>query len=285
MNQQDTSETLNACKVTIGNYLSHYWPLCNGQMTDVVGGADMQQGASTIFVNDRFGNANSALNLNGGWTYLQSGIFFNTPGFTISAWIYPLNVGPWSRLVDFGNGLGIYNVLFSLDSNTNLLPRLCIKTDALGNEICAASSQSLVLGEWQFLVGTFDGTTISVYINGIIAGKTSVSSFLMPSSLIRTNNYIGQSNWATDGYSSTYLEELRFYNICLNPMQILSIMNETSGSIFCATTTVPTTMLTTTDSSTSLTTTDSSTILKTTDSTTILTVAYQTTFRTTTTIA
>ena len=49
-------------------FLTHYWPICNGTMKDVVGGDDMTQGSLTSFAADRFGNVNSALALNGGWT-------------------------------------------------------------------------------------------------------------------------------------------------------------------------------------------------------------------------
>ena len=49
-------------------YLTHYWPICDGQMLDQIGMANMIQGNLTSFTLDRFGNANSALALNGGYT-------------------------------------------------------------------------------------------------------------------------------------------------------------------------------------------------------------------------
>ena len=44
----------------------------------------------------------------------------------------------------------------------------------------------------------------------------------------RTNNYIGKSNYA-EGYSYSYLDDLRFYSIALNQSQINDLMmsNET----------------------------------------------------------
>jgi hypothetical protein len=68
---------------SIDAYLTHYWPFTNGRMNDIIGNAHMTQGAFTIFVSDRFGNSNSALNLNGGWTQVPSGIYFDAPQFTI----------------------------------------------------------------------------------------------------------------------------------------------------------------------------------------------------------
>ncbi len=55
-------------------YLTHYWPIENGTMLDAIGSAVMSQGNLTSFTTDRFGNENSALALNGGWTQLPPAI-------------------------------------------------------------------------------------------------------------------------------------------------------------------------------------------------------------------
>ena len=59
--------------------MTHYWPITNGGMLDQIGLAHMKQGALTSLTLDRFGNPNSALALNGGWTQVPSGVYFNTP--------------------------------------------------------------------------------------------------------------------------------------------------------------------------------------------------------------
>jgi hypothetical protein len=68
-------------------FMTHYWPFCSSTMFDDIGDAHMTQGSLTTFSTDRFGNANTALNLNGGWTQVPSGFYFNAPAFTISTWI------------------------------------------------------------------------------------------------------------------------------------------------------------------------------------------------------
>jgi hypothetical protein len=65
----------------------------------------MTQGNATYFTLDRFGNQNSALALNGGWTHVPPGIYFDTPEFTISVLVYPQQAGYNSKVIDFGNGL------------------------------------------------------------------------------------------------------------------------------------------------------------------------------------
>ncbi len=45
-------------------------------MLDEIGSAHMTQGALTLFGADRFGCPHSALALNGGWTQVPPGIYF-----------------------------------------------------------------------------------------------------------------------------------------------------------------------------------------------------------------
>ena len=90
-------------------YLTHHWPFDNGQLTDVVGGATLTQGSpSTVFIADRFGNPNCALNLNNGFANVPSTYFyFNTPQYSVSVWVKPDSaVGQWARLFEcLTNGL------------------------------------------------------------------------------------------------------------------------------------------------------------------------------------
>ena len=73
-------------------------------MRDIIDSKDMEQGNLTSFIEDRFACPNSALALNGGWTQVPAGIYFDTPEFTISSWVYPMKIGYYCRLIDFGNG-------------------------------------------------------------------------------------------------------------------------------------------------------------------------------------
>ena len=210
-------------------YLTHYWPFSNATMTDSVDHADMHQGMNTKFVSDRFGCPNSALNLNGGWTYLTPGVYFNTSEFTISVWIYPQSVGSWSRVIDFGNGAFSDNIFLSQDSGSNFLPELCIYrgSNYIGS---VRSSNSLALSQWQFLVATFNGTLMRIYVNGVLTESSNLL-YILPS-LVRINNYIGKSNWNWDGFSSSYLDDLRFYNKSLTQAEIVQLMNSNSNTFF-----------------------------------------------------
>ena len=191
-------------------------------MSDLVGNANMQQGLATTFTSDRFGCPNSALNLNGGYTFVPPGVYFDAPQFTISVWVYPRSVGSWARVIDFGNGKESSNIYLTLDSGLNRLGGFVILYGSSYIENLY-SSTSLTLSQWQFLTATFNGSTSTFYINGI--SKGSVFAVYTLPTIIRTNNYIGKSSWASDGYSSSYLDDLRFYNKSLTQIEIIQLMS------------------------------------------------------------
>ena len=127
-----------------------------------------------------------------------------------------MSIENYARVFDFGNGPLADNIYFSLTRGKNN-PEFKIYNGSAGLGF-AVSSIPLVLGQWQFLAITFNGTTRIIYLNAIQVGSNSLS-YVLPT-INRTKNYIGKSNWAIDGYSSSYLDDLRFYRTSLNQSQI-----------------------------------------------------------------
>ena len=197
-------------------------------MFDEVDSSHMTQGSLTYFTLDRFGNPNSALALNGGWTQVPSGIYFDSPKFTLSVWVYPQQVGSYSRIIDFNNGPSAGDtIVFSLSDGTSLKPYFHILT---GSNLCGGgiSSMNLVLNEWQFLTVTFDGNNVRIYLNGQLTFDKIITC--SPPIKQRTNCFIGKSSWAPDGYSWSLLDDLRIFNKSLTQEQILHLMNQNETS-------------------------------------------------------
>jgi hypothetical protein len=195
-------------------------------MNDHIGFAHMTQGNLTTFTLDRFGNGNSALALNGGWTQVPPGIYFDTPEFTISVWVYPQQVDPQARVIDFGDGPDPLNIILVLnDDNNKSLPTFAIEYTQL------ISSKSFKLYEWQHLAATFDGYSLNIHINGTLAASHTFSNYLSISIVNRTQNYVGKMNWDGDIYSYSYLDDLRFYNKSLTQQELVDLimMNDASN--------------------------------------------------------
>jgi hypothetical protein len=203
-------------------YLTHYWPISNGQTLDVLDGYDIIQGVNTTLTLDRFGCSNSALALNDDWTQVPSGNYFHSPEFTISVWIYPQQISSESRIIDFGSGQSD-NVVISLA--TNMKPYFWIYED-ISFMKSIQSLQALTLGQWQMLTATFDGNKMSLYLNETLTISDSFV-YTMPSR-IRSNCFIGKSNFPCCSYSKSLLDDLRFYNISLNQNDIKNLMENSS---------------------------------------------------------
>ena len=187
-----------SCTSPYDAYLTNYWPISNCHLNDLVGHADMMLEAYASFATDRFGNPKSALYLNGSWAQVPPGVYFSAPQFTVSAWIYPQGLSSWTRIFDFGNGPGVDNIFISFDSGGNQIPAFFICSSG-GCSYTLASSVALILQQWAFIAGTFDGTQMNIYINGNLVAS-QLANYLLPT-LSRSKPYIGQSNWPWDGYS------------------------------------------------------------------------------------
>ena len=109
---------------------------------------------------------------------MPGGIYFNTAAFSISVWIYPMNISYWARIIDFGNGAFSNNVVFAIGSPSNIPAfQLCIPSSC---SLTLYSSQNLTLSEWQFVAVTYDGYNARIYINSIQTG-TKTYIYTMPS--------------------------------------------------------------------------------------------------------
>ncbi len=187
-------------------------------MKDVIDSKDMEQGNLTSFIEDRFGCPNSALAFNGGWGQVPPGIYFDTPEFTITVWIYPQKVGLWSRVIDFGNGQAANNILLSQYSR----PSFQINSNSIP-VIEVISAKGLQTNKWQFLPATLNDNSSRIYLNGQL---TVISNHNYTLQIInRTKCFIGRSNIVADGYSYSYLDDLRFYNKSLTQEEIVELMN------------------------------------------------------------
>ena len=200
-------------------------------MIDEIGSAHMAQGNLTTFTTDRFGCLNSALALNGGWTQVASGVYFDTLEFTISVWIFPQQVDPWARIIDFSNGASSDNICFTI-SRDFLQPSFILISGSI-EVIASISSQNLTLNKWHFLTVSFNGTNARIYLNGTLTADY-VNKFI-PKSLTRKNCWIGKSAWNIrngDGYSYSFIDDLRFYNKSLSQAEINDLLNfQSSNSI------------------------------------------------------
>ena len=206
----------------MSNGLKNYWSMDN-HVNDTVGGANLYNGYNVKFVNDRFGNPNSAIKFSDGYYQVPPGVYFRGD-FTVSVWLKLNAYVIDSRIIDFGNGADVESVLFST-INQNNVPYFYTSFSSSGS--VSYSSLALIRGQWLHLAATLSGTTGSVYINGILAGQTS--GLFIPRNINRTSNYVGKNNW--EGYGNIWaeLDDLRIYDRALCQSELYDLIYLTSS--------------------------------------------------------
>ncbi len=170
---------------------------------------------------------NTGLDLDGTDDYVDvvDGVYFDGD-FTAEAWVYPRSYNNWSRLFDFGNGSGNAVVALALTSGTSGYPQFITYDASSSTDL--TSSEKIPLNEWTHIAATLSGTTGKIYFNGVeVASGTMVA----PHNVVRTNCYIGKSNWP-DAHPEAIYDEFRIWDEARTPTQIQETM-------FCPMTTPP----------------------------------------------
>jgi hypothetical protein len=148
---------------------------------------------------------------------LPSGVYFSG-NFTIECWVYPTDFTNWGRIIDFGNGPAAQNVLLGYTVNSTGRPGIYVQ----GGLVTA--STAIPLNQWTHVAATLNGTTATMYIDGVVSGTGTIP---VPYNTVRSNNYIGRSSWgpSSDPDASAIFDDLRIWSVARSTSEIQSMMN------------------------------------------------------------
>lgn len=154
-----------------------------------------------------------------------------TNGLTFSFWYRSNGSGTWARVFDFGNGANVYNVLISSNA---------INLNQLGFSVASsAGGINYYLTDinyndnvWRHITWTltyaagdsFTSTWV-VYVNGISKGTTT--NYYPHTTVTRTVNYIGRSNWGADAYYNGYIDDFRIYDRVITATEAGALFSNT----------------------------------------------------------
>jgi hypothetical protein len=172
--------------------------------------------------NGAIGKYNSSFSFDGTDDYIDVPSSVSLKTMTISAWINTSTSSTQyisernNTSYYFATGVTSGKVCFYLGS-------------ASANWLC--SSQTVTDGTWHHVVGTYDGTTKDIYVDGKLDASTSGSGDINPTS---TNINIGvRINGGTpSGYFNGQIDDFRIYNYGLTADQILQVYNQGSAVRF-----------------------------------------------------
>ena len=142
------------------------------------------------------------------------GTYFNGD-FTVTVNLRMLTCDSGARVLDFGNGKQNDNVALLASDGTSCKPKLIVYSGTSASSV--VSSQALITNLFYDLTYMVKGTTGYIYVDGVLTGSGPIFS---PRNVIRTSNYLGKSNWASDGHFNGHLSNLTLYKRALTTTEI-----------------------------------------------------------------
>ena len=170
------------------------------------------------------GQVGQAFDFDGGSQYVDVPDYADlnpTSGLSLEAWIYPRAFGPVGSPIIKKAGQGWMTsggYTLELAGSSGVLFGVFLGGDT-GWVITTAAP--VPLNQWSHVVGTFDGTSAFIYLNGALAGMpTPAPGLILPSS---NDLQIGHdpSDWWR--YFNGLIDEATVYSSTLSPAQIQSI--------------------------------------------------------------
>lgn len=188
---------------------------------NTLGGAYAAEGETTKAV---FGGADQFVNSS------QSTYNGSVPANFISS---SLTNSAWVNMTTFNTGSGNIDTLLAADSLSspgasyvlyiNSSQQPCFDwINTSGTNISACGSTALSANTWYYFVGTYTPSTISIYVNGSLAGTATPTG-----SMYQANQTygIGCNGNSSTGCSQDYIDETRVINTALSPDWIITEYN------------------------------------------------------------
>ena len=161
-----------------------------------------------------FGGALSFNGANSFVTIPDSASLHLTNGMTIEAWIKPATEEGFTTVVLKESSNDLNYGLYGSDGTGN--PPSAYVNPSTSSTKGARGVSALALNTWSHLAATYDGSSLNLYVNGVLVGSQNVPGVLETSTgALRIG---GNSIWGE--YFNGLIDELRIYNRALNAGEI-----------------------------------------------------------------
>ena len=155
---------------------------------------------------------------------------FNYSALTVSAWVYMKNTGYYNRYFGIvtkedlaGNGKDT----FELGRNQGLGTQFTYYNSGW---VSASITATPIWNTWHHYVGTFNGTNMKIYYDGVLTGTSATTSATLPTTT--TNIHIGGSPWTNSIYG--LVDEVAIFNRAMNATEIAQLYAKgVAGKSYC----------------------------------------------------
>jgi hypothetical protein len=226
-----TTKTYRPTIIVDSSGLINYWKF-DGDFQDQIGNSDLikYSAVNTDLTMDREGNYDSALELSNGYIQVPNGYYFSGQ-FTFTTWIKLKSKRSYARIIDFGDKQRHNVVISTNDYGSQII--VYIFDGPYKSEL--KSDYKMDFNKWTHLsvVVEKNGNT-EIYFDGNLDKKGKLN---VPRSYLRTQNFIGKSNWGNDN-ADECLDEIKIFNRALSEYEIKQNFNsslliyESSSKLF-----------------------------------------------------
>jgi gliding motility-associated-like protein len=206
--------------------LVSFYPFC-GNANDGSGNslnATLNQGALT---QDRFGNANSAISLNGSSQRIEFPVnsSYNTTTFSISFWTKGNSYNIHNK-VQLGVTAGALRLSLNWnETNINFSPMTCAGGYAANSNLF---NSGMPLRQWNHIVYVVEGTSTKVYKNGVYVGVQNTASALTCFNTSMKLCFGGDIGGGSIEYYDGAFDDIFFYNRAVTSAEASQLYSLTS---------------------------------------------------------
>lgn len=155
-----------------------------------------------------------------GYIQLPDLTFDFSQGCTLEAIAVYINLGYWSRILDFGNGTGQANLALANTYNSGDLWFGVYGETSGSTTVTAGGVLQRVAARHVVAVADPVGDQLRLYINGVLVNTAPFTGTV--SSIKRTKNYIGKANWTNETQMNGGLAQVAVYNKVLTAQRIVA---------------------------------------------------------------
>ena len=197
-----------------GNPPVGYWTMNEGSGSTVYDRSGNNNNGTITNATFAAGKHGSTLSFDGDGDYVDisaSSTLGLTSALTFEAWIKPSAYGTWDRILE--SNVGCCTVL-GLSENKGVYFGLTKG----GSQYYINGTSPVSLGTWQHVVGTWDGTTMKTYVNGIQKDTMSLAGPIddKSSAAWKIGRYVGGTGYDFSGL----IDEVKIYDYARTQAQI-----------------------------------------------------------------